>query len=109
MRVPLADLKLSAKLIKLPKPKQPKATSSVEKSGASISIKLLGMYGDEAIEKLDKFISDAMLNGLNEVEVIHGTGGGVLAKLVTQYLKEHPKIEKFYRVSGNLGATIVEI
>ena len=109
MRVPLADLKLSAKPIKLPKPKQPKATSSVEKSGASISIKLLGMYGDEAIERLDKFISDAMLNGLNEVEVIHGTGGGVLAKLVTQYLKEHPKIEKFYRVSGNLGATIVEI
>jgi len=109
MRVPLADLKLSAKPIKLPKPKQPKATSSVEKSGASISIKLLGMYGDEAIDRLDKFISDAMLNGLNEVEVIHGTGGGVLARLVTEYLKNHPKIEKFYRVSGNLGATIVEI
>jgi len=109
MRVPLADLKLSVKPIKLPKPKPPKATSSVEKSGASISIKLLGMYGDEAIDRLDKFISDAMLNGLNEVEVIHGTGGGVLARLVTEYLKEHPKIDKFYRVSGNLGATIVEI
>ena len=109
MRVPLSELRLSLETPKIPKPKQPKVSSTVEKSGASVSIKLLGMYGDEAIDRLDKFISDAMLNGLNEVEVIHGTGGGILARLVTQYLSEHPKIDKFYRVQGNLGATIVEI
>ncbi len=109
MRVPIKDLKKSIDAAIKPKPKQPKITSSVEKSGASVSIKLLGMYGDEAIEKLDKFLSDALVNGLSEVEVIHGTGSGILAKLVTEYLRDHPKIQKFYRVPGNLGATIVEL
>jgi len=67
------------------------------------------MYGDEAIDTVDKFLSDALVNGLSEVQIIHGTGGGVLAKLVTDYLKHHPKIQKFYRMSGNLGITVVEL
>ncbi|MCB4753928.1 MAG: Smr/MutS family protein [Sulfurovum sp.] len=45
----------------------------------------------EAIETVDKFLSDALVNNLSEVQIIHGTGGGVLAKLVTDYLKRHPK------------------
>jgi len=109
MRVPLSTLKKSTEPLTKPKPRQPQASSSVEKSGASLSIKLLGMFGDEAIEKVDKFLSDALVNGINEVEIIHGTGSGILAKLVTEYLQEHPKIERFYRVPGNLGATIVEL
>ncbi|SFV64960.1 Recombination inhibitory protein MutS2 [hydrothermal vent metagenome] len=110
MRVPLSQLKrrgdIIAPKVKL-KPK--KATHKVEKSGASLSIKLLGMYGDEAIDAVDKFLSDALVNGLNEVEIIHGTGGGILSKLVGEYLKEHPKIERFYRMQGNLGITVVEL
>ncbi len=109
MRVPLSDLKPAPAQIKKQKPKEPKATSSVQKSGASVSIKLLGMFGDEAIEAVDKFLSDALVNGLEEVEIIHGTGSGILAKLVTEYLQNHPKIQRFYRVPGNLGATIVEL
>ena len=109
MRVPLSSLKKSIEPLPKSKPTPPKASSTVEKSGASLSIKLLGMYGDEAIEKVDKFLSDALVNGLNEVEIIHGTGSGILARLVTEYLAHHPKIQKFYRVPGNLGATIVEL
>ena len=60
-------------------------------------------------DRLDKFLSDALVNGFSEVEIIHGTGSGVLAKVVTEYLKKHPKIEKFYRMPGNLGITIVEL
>jgi len=109
MRVPLTTLKKSTEIAVKKKPKLPKMATSVEKSGASMSIKLLGMFGDEAIEKVDKFLSDALVNGLSEVEIIHGTGSGILAKLVTEYLREHPKIQKFYRVPGNLGVTIVEL
>jgi len=110
MRVPLKALKKRQETPKLKAPKKPKkATHHVEKSGATVSVKLLGMYGDEAIETVDKFLSDALVNGLSEVQIIHGTGGGVLAKLVTDYLKRHPKIQKFYRMPGNLGITIVEL
>jgi DNA mismatch repair protein MutS2 len=110
MRVPLSQLKRrgdTPKVKAVHKPKQVKV--HVEKSGASISVKLLGMYADEAIDTVDKFLSDALVNGLSEVQIIHGTGGGVLSKLVTEYLKKHPKIDKFYRMPGNLGITVVEL
>ncbi len=110
MRVPLKELKLRQETPKPKVPKPPKkATHHVQKGSASVSVKLLGMYADEAIDTVDKFLSDALVNGLNEVQIIHGTGSGVLAKLVTEYLKKHPKIQKFYRMPGNLGITIVEL
>ncbi|MEA2048309.1 MAG: endonuclease MutS2 [Campylobacterota bacterium] len=112
MRVPLSQLKRRGDTpnVKLkPKPRTPKANVNVEKSGASVSVKLLGMYADEAIDTVDKFLSDALVNGLSEVQIIHGTGGGVLSKLVSEYLKRHPKIQKFYRMPGNLGITVVEL
>jgi len=109
MRVPLTQLKKSGDLPKTTVPKKKRAEVNVEKSGASVSVKLLGMYGDEAIERVDKFLSDALVNGLDEVQIIHGTGGGILSRLVTEYLKNHPKIKKFYRMPGNLGVTIVEL
>jgi DNA mismatch repair protein MutS2 len=109
MRVPLAELKYGGEPPKVVAPQKREAKVTVEKSSTSVSIKLLGMFGDEAIDRVDKFLSDALVNGLDEVQIIHGTGGGVLAKLVTEYLKMHPKIKKFYRMPGNLGATIVEL
>jgi len=110
MRVPLSSLKKREETPKARIPKKPKkATHHVEKSGGAVSVKLLGMYADEAIDTVDKFLSDALVNGLSEVQIIHGTGSGVLAKLVTEYLKKHPKIQKFYRMPGNLGITIVEL
>ncbi len=110
MRVPLSQLKRRGDTPQVKvksKPKQVKV--NVEKSAASVSVKLLGMYADEAIDTVDKFLSDALVNGLSEVQIIHGTGGGVLSKLVGEYLKSHPKIEKFYRMPGNLGITVVEL
>ena len=112
IRVPLSQLKPRGDTpnVKLkPKPKKPKADVNVEKSGASVSVKLLGMYADEAIDTVDKFLSDALVNNLSEVQIIHGTGGGVLSKLVSEYLKRHPKIGKYYRMPGNLGITVVEL
>jgi DNA mismatch repair protein MutS2 len=109
MRVPLSQVKRSGELPKTVKAPRKTAQVNVEKNRAAVSVKLLGMYGDEAIETVDKFLSDALVNGLSEVQIIHGTGSGILAKLVTEYLREHPKIRKFYRMPGNLGVTIVEL
>ncbi|UPT77864.1 endonuclease MutS2 [Sulfurovum sp. XGS-02] len=110
MRVPLGQLKKRGDTPQIKvKPKAKEVNVNIEKSGAAVSVKLLGMYADEAIDTVDKFLSDALVNGLHEVQIIHGTGGGVLAKLVTEYLKKHPKIQKFYRLPGNLGITVVEL
>ncbi len=108
MRVPLDKLKRVGALPKI-KPK-PKTTVTVEKSGrGSISIKLLGYFVDEALEKLDIFLSDALVNGFSEVEIIHGTGTGVLKKVIIDYLKSYPKLQSFHGKKGNLGIIIVKL
>ena len=89
--------------------KMPKVVATVEKGSAAVSIKLIGMFGDEAIDKLDRFISDALVHNFSEVQVIHGGGAGILARLVSQFLSSHPKIKNFYRMPSNLGITIVEL
>ena len=111
MRVPLKELKPLPSTIKISKPKpKPKADIKVQKSNqASLFIKLLGMRADEAIDALDDFLSNALMHGLSEVEVIHGTGSGVLAKVVSEHLKKHPKVKNFYRMPGNMGVTVVEL
>ncbi len=111
MRVPLKELRPAPET---PKPKAPRPKKStdirVEKGErAALHIKLLGMRAEEAEEALDAFLSDALLHGISEVEIIHGTGTGVLAKVVSEYLKRHPKVKHFYRMPGNMGATIAEL
>ena len=108
MRVPLSQLKYSGEIPKT-KPK-PKTNVTVEKSGrGAISIKLLGNFADEAIDKLDVFLSDALVAGFSEVEIIHGTGTGVLKKVIIDYLKSYPKLQSFHGQKGNLGITIVKL
>jgi len=109
MRVPLSQLRYLESVQKKVVQKG-KTKVSVEKSGrGSISIKLLGCYADEAIDKLDVFLSDALVSGFNEVEIIHGTGSGVLKKVIIDYLKSYPKLQSFHGLKGNLGITIVKL
>ena len=110
MRVPLKDLTLAPITPKKVKAKRVSKQISVDKSSsASVSIKLLGKRADEAIDELDSFINRALLHGISEVEIIHGIGSGVLAKVVSQFLREHPRVKEFYRAKGNMGATIAKL
>ncbi|HHB94211.1 MAG TPA: endonuclease MutS2, partial [Campylobacterales bacterium] len=108
MRVPLSQLKQIGVIPKIKS--KSKNNITIEKSGrGAISIKLLGCFADEAIDKLDRFLSDALVNGFSEVEIIHGTGTGVLKKVIINYLKSYPKLQSFYGQKGNLGITIVKL
>lgn len=108
MRVPLSQLRYIGEVKKIHK--QAKTSVNIEKSGrGSISIKLLGCYADEAIEKLDVFLSDALVNGFGEVEIIHGTGSGILKKVIIDYLKSYRKLQSFHGEKGNLGITMVKL
>ena len=75
----------------------------------SISINLIGKNSEEALEELEKFLSDTILSGFGEVEVIHGVGSGVLKQRIGEYLTKNPLIETFYNPKGNLGVTIVKL
>lgn len=89
---------------------KPKAKTIIPKNPVGVSLDLHGMRGEEAIEKVDKFISDCLLAGYDEVLIYHGIGGGILSKLVREFLKTHPKIKSFQDAPpqmGGFGAKLV--
>ena len=73
---------------------------------------LHGLRADEAMERLDKFISNALIMGFDEVLVKHGIGTGRLAYAVKEFLKAHPSVKDFSDASpneGGFGAKIVKL
>ena len=81
-------------------------------SQPSSKVNVIGMRVDEAIPVVEKAIDKALLNGLSEVEIIHGIGTGRLKKAIGEYLKEHSSVKEFKSggsQKGGHGVTIVEI
>lgn len=84
---------------------------NVEKR-AGLKCDLHGMRADEACETLDTFLSDALLNGWDEVIIYHGIGTGKLSYAVKNFLKAHPRVKKFEDAPqhlGGFGAKIVTL
>lgn len=81
-------------------------------SNISYEIDLRGCYVDEAVDKIDKFIDDAYLAGMEAISIIHGKGTGALKTGVHEFLRRHSKVKK-YRLGefgeGDAGITIVEL
>ncbi|MGH2304677.1 endonuclease MutS2 [Campylobacter taeniopygiae] len=107
LRVPLKLLKKSGAI---PKP-SPKTSINITKpSNLGVSLDLHGLRSDEAISRLDKFISDALIAGFDEVIVYHGIGTGKLAFAVREFLKTHKSVKSFSDApinQGGFGAKVV--
>ena len=110
LRVPLKELKKSGELVK---PVSKGVSLKVQKpQNASVALDLHGLRADEAIQKLDKFISDSLVAGFDEVQVYHGIGTGKLAYAVKNFLREHPSVKEFFDAppnQGGFGAKIVKL
>ena len=75
-------------------------------------INILGTTALEAETELANFIDQAVLNGLEEIKIIHGVGQGVLIKTVRDYLKNDKNVLEFRRGKygeGENGVTIVKL
>ena len=113
LQVLLVDLKRSGNI---PKPKQIskhsiKVNVQKPKSG-HIKLDLHGQRADEAIANLDKFISDSLLAGFDEVLVYHGIGTGKLSYAVKVFLEQHPSVVGFEDAltgNGGYGAKVVKL
>lgn len=76
----------------------------------SPEINLLGLNGDEAAARLDKYLDDAYLSHLKSVRVVHGKGTGALRNAVHQYLRRQKIVQEFHLAEfgeGDAGVTIV--
>ncbi len=80
---------------------QPKNEKKIISSGrklpktdfVSTELRVMGLTTEEAIVEVDKFISTALLAGLHEIKIIHGTGTGTLRKAIQSHLKSLKEID----------------
>ena len=78
---------------------------------ASVVLDLHGLRAEEAIERLDKFISQGLVMGIDQVILKHGIGTGKLAFGVKEFLKSHPSVKEFRDGTpseGGFGSKIIK-
>ncbi|MBR4840780.1 MAG: Smr/MutS family protein [Paludibacteraceae bacterium] len=74
-------------------------------------IDVRGMRGDEALQAITYFIDDALIVGVDQVRILHGTGTGILRQLIRDYLKTVQGVSSFHDEHvqfGGAGITVVE-
>ncbi|MCJ7765632.1 MAG: Smr/MutS family protein, partial [Thiovulaceae bacterium] len=76
----------------------------IERRG-SLKLDIHGLRADEAEEKMDKFLSDALIDGWDEVLIYHGVGTGRLSYAVKNFLRAHPKVKSFDNAPHNMGGS----
>ena len=79
--------------------------------GSEPELDLRGLRLHESLERLDRFLDDALAQGAARVRIIHGKGTGVLRQGVWKHLASHPAVRRYDFASaqqGGDGATDVE-
>ena len=101
---------LKAEKEQQPKRKQVNVVKRANTAGPKARLDLRGKRYEEAMEELDAFIDQALLNNMAQVDIIHGIGTGVIREGVTKYLRRNKHIKSFGYApqnAGGSGATIV--
>lgn len=92
---------------------KPKATVTIQKPDSGhVKLDLHGQRSDEAVENLDKFLSDALIAGFDEVLVYHGIGTGKLSYAVKKFLDSHPSVKGYtdaHPSQGGFGAKVITL
>ena len=93
-----------------PKKRQVHVVKRSNANGPRARLDLRGKRYEEAMEELDSFIDQALLNNMAQVDIIHGIGTGVIREGVTKYLRRNKHVKSFEYApqnAGGSGATIV--
>jgi DNA mismatch repair protein MutS2 len=109
MKVPKSDLEL----VKSPQPKAPTASfrRGLPKS-VPLQLDIRGQTVEEAMPVVDKYLDDAVVQGLARVTIIHGKGTGALRDGIRRHLSNHPHVKSWAPGGpgeGGDGATVVEL
>jgi DNA mismatch repair protein MutS2 len=73
---------------------------------------LRGERYEDALQRLEKYMDDALLAGYNHVSIIHGKGTGALRKGVRDYARKHSRIAESRdgtMAEGGSGVTVFEL
>ena len=76
------------------------------------SLNVIGLTVEDALPVVDRFIDQALLHGLEKVQIIHGVGSGRLRDGISKFLRHHQGVKTFglaEGIKGGAGITIVEL
>ncbi|MDI9635619.1 endonuclease MutS2 [Kamptonema cortianum] len=107
-----------AKLVLLEAPTQPQKTKTKRNSASlrlqgvqsiASEIHLRELRAEEAQERLERFLDEAVLAGVSSIRIVHGKGEGVLRKLTHDCLRRSPSIVSYQSASADQGGDGVTI
>jgi len=77
-----------------------------------LEIDVRGLFKEEAVEAVDRFIDKAYLDEISIVWIIHGKGSGILKNAIRNFLSQDKRVVSFYSAppeSGGEGVTVVKL
>ncbi len=102
--LPLTDLEKANPLPRTPR--HSKKNSRIITT-ASKEIDLRGLQTEEALQKLDKWLNQLILSGVERAEIFHGEGTGALKRAVGQFLREH--YDNYFSFKQDKGRTFLRL
>lgn len=111
LRRPMAELEQFSPR-RFAKKRPSRVRGEIEREGFQPRLLLVGKRVEEALPVLDRFIDDALLKGMREVEIVHGSGEGILRKSVRAFLAGHKEVTAFHAADlaqGGDNVTVVEL
>lgn len=114
VRAPFSDLKqFKSDLPRQTTPvRDPRVHMQQHSSAAVGKVTVVGLRVDEALPIVDKALDQALVEGSDMLEIVHGVGTGRLKKAIQDHLKNHRCVSSFFSgdaTAGGAGITIVEI
>ena len=118
--IAIGSMKTNAKINELyyiGEPEKEKKTGGVKISkkvsqSAGAEINVVGKRREEALDEVDKFIDNAVLNNVESVRIIHGVGMKILSSSIHQALKSDRRVKSFRFADygeGDIGVTVVTL
>jgi DNA mismatch repair protein MutS2 len=89
---------------------QPLLKGTAEEPSSQLNV--IGLTVEDALPKVDKFIDQALLHGLEKVQIVHGVGSGRLRDAIGRYLSGHRAVKSLSSgeaTKGGRGITHVEL
>ncbi|MBW1990867.1 MAG: endonuclease MutS2 [Deltaproteobacteria bacterium] len=72
------------------------------------SLNVVGLRVDEALPLVDRLLDQAILQGAERVDIIHGVGTGRLKQAVWEHLRHHAMVKAIHG-ADNPGVTVVDL
>jgi DNA mismatch repair protein MutS2 len=100
-----------------PAPKPKLGTNVTFRQGPQLNpvfqeINVIGERAEEAKDRVEQFLDQAVLATASRVRIVHGHGMGILKRAIGELLTASPHVARFYPAGqneGGSGATIVEL